>query len=384
MLQPVGPVLVFAASNFPFAFSVPGGDTASALAAGCPVVVKAHPGHPRLSDRTADVLASALVEAGAPTGVVNLVHGVEAGATALRDPRIKAAAFTGSEGGGRALFQIANQREQPIPFYGELGSLNPVFVTPGAIAVRGNQIVDGYVASFTLGIGQFCTKPGVLLVPVGHGLEDRLVSAVRQVSAGRMLTERIRAAFVKGEQRTAALPRVRTLVRSEQHDDVVTAPSLFTVTVPDLLADPDALLQECFGPTSVVVEYDGQEELLAAARAFAGNLTATVHGEATSETEFVRPLLELLRERAGRLVWNGWPTGVAVAWSMHHGGPYPATTASLHTSVGATALRRFQSPVVYQDMPADLLPEALADRNVLGIPRRVDGTLTRADLGQAR
>ncbi len=381
MLLPVGPVLVFAASNFPFAFSVAGGDTASALAAGCPVVVKAHPGHPRLSVRTADILGTALVDAGAPAGVVGLLHGMEAGTSALRDRRVKAAAFTGSEAGGRALLDVASSRDELIPFYGELGSLNPVFVTPGAVAARGEQVADGYVASFTLGVGQFCTKPGLLLLPAGHGLQDRLVAAVREVPAGRMLSERIRSGFVQGEQRLASLPQVRELVHSEERDGTVTAPSLFAITVPQLLADPHAVLQECFGPTSVVIEYDGQDELLEAARAFSGNLTATVHAEAGSEAEFVRPLLDVLRECAGRLVWNGWPTGVAVAWSMHHGGPYPATTASLHTSVGATAVRRFQSPVVYQDVPAELLPEALTDVNVLGVPRRIDGTLTRSDLG---
>ncbi|HCA87932.1 MAG TPA: aldehyde dehydrogenase (NADP(+)), partial [Streptomyces sp.] len=376
MLVPLGPVLVFAASNFPFAFSVPGGDTASALAAGAPVVLKAHPGHPELSRRTGEVLAEALCAAGAPEGTFAVVHGTDTGTAALTDPRIKAAAFTGSVSGGRALMDIAASRPEPIPFYGELGSLNPVFVTPAAVAARGDAIADGYVASFTLGTGQFCTKPGLLFLPEGHGLEERLTDAVRATASAGMLADRIRAGHAEERDRLAGLGAVRTLVRGGD-DAAGVAPTLLATTAGELLADPGALLTECFGPTSLVVEYAGTDELHAAAETFGGTLTATVHAE---ESDDVAPLLERLRDRTGRILFNGWPTGVAVAAAMHHGGPWPATTASVHTSVGTTAVRRFLRPICYQNAPQSLLPEALADRNTLGLPRRIDGTLTTEDV----
>jgi NADP-dependent aldehyde dehydrogenase len=378
MLLPLGPVLVFAASNFPFAFSVPGGDTASALAAGCPVVVKAHPGHPRLSRRTGEVLAEALRAAGAPEGSFAVIHGMDVGTSALTDPRIKAAAFTGSERGGRALLDIATTRAEPIPFYGELGSLNPVFVTSAAVAARGQAIVEGYVGSFALGAGQFCTKPGLLFLPEGHGLEERLVGAARGTAPAGMLNERIREGHAHERDRLEGLGATRTLVHGSDGESGV-APTLLATTAKELLADPDALLKECFGPTSIVVDYSGPEELRAAAEAFGGNLTATVHAE-DADAATLPPLLDLLRDRAGRLIYNGWPTGVAVAWAMHHGGPFPATTASVHTSVGVTAIRRFLRPVCYQNTPQALLPEALQDRNALGLPRRIDGVVTRDDL----
>jgi NADP-dependent aldehyde dehydrogenase len=374
MLVPLGPVVVFAASNFPFAFSVPGGDTASALAAGCPVVLKAHPGHPRLSERTGEVLVEALRAAGAPEGTFAVVHGMDVGVTALSDPRVKAGAFTGSVKGGLALLEIATQREEPIPFYGELGSLNPVFVTSAAVAARGNEIADGYVASYTLGTGQFCTKPGLLFLPEGHGLEERLVEAVRGTGPAGMLNDRIRSGHAHERDRLEGLGPLRTLVHGADTDSGV-APTLLATTAKELLADPDPILQECFGPTSIVVEYADRDEMLAAAEAFGGNLTATVHAE-DGDAPTLPPLLDVLRDRAGRLIYNGWPTGVAVAWAMHHGGPFPATTASIHTSVGTTAIRRFLRPVCYQNTPQSLLPEALRDDNPLGLPRRIDGVLS--------
>lgn len=376
MLVPLGPVLVFAASNFPFAFSVPGGDTASALAAGAPVVLKAHPGHPELSRRTGEVLVEALRDAGAPEGTFAVVHGMDAGTSALTDPRIKAAAFTGSVRGGRALLDIANSRPDPIPFYGELGSLNPVFVTPAALAARGDAIADGYVASFTLGAGQFCTKPGLLLLPEGHGLEHRLTEAVRGAAPAAMLGDRVRDGHAGERDRLSRLGAVRTLNRGEDDASEV-APTLLATTAKELLADPDALLQECFGPTSIVVEYSGTEEMHAVAEAFDGTLTATVHAE---EADEISPLLERLRDRTGRILFNGWPTGVAVSAAMHHGGPWPATTASVHTSVGTTAVRRFLRPICYQNAPQHVLPEALTDRNPLGLPRRINGTVTTGEV----
>lgn len=380
MQLPVGPVLVFAASNFPFAFSVAGGDFAAAVAAGCPVLVKAHPGHPGTSQRTAEIVATALDGAGMPTGTFALIAGEQAGVQVLRDPRIQAASFTGSLHGGRALYDIANAREQPIPFYAEMGSLNPVFVTPGAVAARGEAIADGFVGSFTMGVGQFCTKPGLLFLPRGSDLVGRLVDSVTAAAPGRMLLDRIHAGHEQVRDALAERPGVRTLVRgaSDAGDDTA-APTLLATDVTTLLGDREALLTECFGPTSVLVEYDDVDQAVEAARAFGGNLTATVHAE-DDETDIGRRLLRELRDRAGRVLWNGWPTGVAVSWAQHHGGPYPATTTPAHTSVGMTAVRRFQRPVSFQDCPQELLPPELRDENPGGLLRRVDGRLTADDI----
>lgn len=371
VLVPLGPVLVFAASNFPFAFSVCGGDTASALAAGCPVVVKAHPGHPDLSVRTAEVMIEALRSAGAPAGTLGLIQGYDVGVTALKDVRITAAGFTGSVPAGKALHEIAVTRPEPIPFYGELGSLNPVFVTQAAIDARGNEIATGYVGSFTLGVGQFCTKPGLLFLPAGHGLEDKLIEATGGVAEAPMLNDRIASGFSSGLDRLRKVDGLRVL-----SDGPAT---LLGTTVAELLERREEILEECFGPVSIVVEYSTVEELTAAIEAFEGNLTATLHAE-DADTELARNLLPLLTARAGRVLWNGWPTGVAVSWAQHHGGPFPSTVGSIHTSVGVTAARRFQRPVAYQDTPDAVLPEVLRDANPADIPRRINGTITTADV----
>lgn len=375
MLTPVGPVLVFAASNFPFAFSVGGGDTASAWAAGCPVVVKAHPGHPDTSQRTYEVLASALESAGAPAGVLGLVTGFEQGIEALRDSRVKAAGFTGSVAGGVALHEIAVNRPEPIPFYGELGSINPVFVTDAAVQARGDAIAEGFVGSYTLGVGQFCTKPGLLFLPSGHGLEDALRRA-EEVAPAPMLHAGIRDAFTSGVERLSKTEGVEALVagQSDAQGDGVAA-ALFRTTATRLLEEADTLLEECFGPVSIVVEYDSRDQLEQVARGLSGSLTATVHAEPGDHGELAG-LLAVLTERAGRIVWNGWPTGVAVTWAQHHGGSFPATVGSVHTSVGVTAVRRFQRPVAFQDAPAELLPAELRDENPNGLERRVNGRIT--------
>lgn len=374
MLVPLGPVLVFAASNFPFAFSVAGGDTASALAAGCPVVLKAHPGHPRLSARTGEIVTTALRASGAPDGTFRVIHGVGAGVTALRDPRVRAGAFTGSVAAGRALFDVAAGREDPIPFFGELGSVNPAFVTPGAVAARGAEVAQGFVGSFTMGAGQFCTKPGLLFLPRGHGLEQELVDALSAVQPARMLHTKVYEGYRKQAEAARAMEGVRTLVAgvSDDPEGLYVTPTLLATDAAAFRRHPTLLLEEAFGPQSVIVEYDGEEELLAAAETFSGDLTATVHAE-TGEEAVAGPLLERLRDRAGRLVFNGWPTGVAVTAAMQHGGPYPSTTCPSHTSVGTAALERFLRPVAYQDVPDALLPEALRDGNPLGVPQRVDG-----------
>lgn len=374
----IGPVLVFAAGNFPFAFSVAGGDMASALAAGCPVVLKAHPGHPRTSERTAVLVAEALADAGLPPGSFALIQGQQAGVDVLRDPRISAATFTGSLQGGRALFDIATSREVPIPFFAEMGSLNPVFVTPGAVAARGQEIAESYVGSFTLGVGQFCTKPGLIFLPKGHGLTDALIEAMSGVAAGRMLFDRIHTGHQHVRDTLRGHSGIEVLVQGDADEGKVAA-TLLATDVPTLLAARESLLTECFGPTSIIVEYDGDDEAVQGAAAFTGSLTGTIHAESDDEALSGR-LLNALRDRVGRLVWNGWPTGVAVCWAIQHGGPYPATTAPEHTSVGMTAMRRFLRPISYQNLPQQLLPESLRDRNVLGIPRRVNGRITTEDV----
>ncbi len=372
MMFPVGPVVVFAASNFPFAFSVAGGDTAAALAAGCPVVLKAHPGHPALSRHTAMLVEGALTSSGAPHGTFSVIYGDDAGRSAVVSDHIRAGAFTGSLGAGRALFDLAASRPTPIPFYAEMGSLNPVFVTRTAMANRKAHILSGFAASFTLSAGQFCTKPGLLFVPSGTVSDEGLVDALAaHRSAVPLLNARINRSYAARLMALRDHPAVRTIVADAQPSDEEPSPTLLATTVPELLDARDALLVECFGPTSLVVEYGADEELLAAAAAFGGQLAAGVHGE---ETDPILPaLLALLADRAGRVFWNSWPTGVSVTEAMQHGGPYPATTAPLHTSVGPAAVARFLRPVCFQSMPDHLLPLALRDDNPLGIPRRING-----------
>ncbi|MBA8952750.1 aldehyde dehydrogenase (NADP(+)) [Actinomadura namibiensis] len=354
---PIGPVLVFAASNFPFAFSVAGGDTAAALAAGCPVVVKAHPGHPRLSRRTAEIVAKAL-----PEGVFGLVEGEAEGVEALRHPALAAAAFTGSERGGLALARIAAERPVPIPFYGELGSVNPVVVTPRAAAARGREIAEGYVGSLTLGAGQFCTNPGLLFAPAS--LVEHLTPLVAGAPAAPMLNERIAAGFVDTAAALAERPGVRRVVWPED----VLRPRLLTMELAAFRADEGAA-RECFGPLGLVVTYDDLADVADAVAALPGQLTASLHAE-PDEAADLAALAATLVDRSGRVLWNQWPTGVSVTSAMQHGGPFPATTAPLTTSVGTAAVERFLRPVAFQNWPPELLPEPLRDDNPWNVPQR--------------
>lgn len=373
MTVPIGPVLVFTASNFPLTLSVAGHDTAAALAAGCPVVVKAHPGHPELSARTFEVLTGALTEAGAPEGTAGIVYGVESGVTALRHPGVAAAAFTGSESGGRALFDIANARPRPIPFYGELGSVNPVLVTEAAVAARGAEIATGYVGSYALGAGQFCTKPGLLLLPRGHGLDERLRAAVTAVGPQQLLNDRIAQGYRAGLPRLAEHPAVTVLYAPEAAEsNQAFAPTLLRVSADDFARAAESLDVECFGPVSLIVEYDGPHQLREVLGTLEPGLTATLHAE-ESDADQVRGLLPALIRLAGRLIWNGWPTGITLSWAQQHGGPYPATTAPQFTSMGTAAVDRFLRPVAWQGFPDALLPEPLRDANPWNLPRRVDG-----------
>ena len=331
VLEPLGPVVVFAASNFPFAFSVLGGDTCSALAAGCPVVLKVHSGHPRLSAAVGRVANEALRAAGAPDGLLALVYGTAAGRDALLDPRIKAGAFTGSIPGGRALFDLANSRPEPIPFYGELGSVNPVFVTEAAAAARGAEIVTEFVASYTLGAGQFCTKPGILLVPAGSGMVAELAAAARPAPA-KLLNDRIQSGYTEALEGLLKHDAVAPLGATGDTLAFPPAPALNATTAAAMMADPEGLITECFGPSALVATYESEDELLAVARVLDGQLTATIQGE---DTDAVAPeLVRALAQKAGRVLWNQWPTGVSVTYAQQHGGPYPATTAPTTTSVG--------------------------------------------------
>ncbi|MGI5397287.1 aldehyde dehydrogenase (NADP(+)) [Streptomyces sp. CA-251251] len=366
MLVPLGPVAVFSASNFPFAFSVLGGDTASALAAGCPVVVKAHEGHPGLSDLSHELAAAVL-----PAGALTVVHGRETGRALVTDPDIRAVGFTGSTSGGRALFDLAGSRPDPIPFYGELGSLNPVVVTPGACAERGADIVREYITSVTLGRGQFCTKPGLLFLPAGHGLEGQLRRAIAAVPPGPLLGAWIGTAYHATLGELVAHPAVHALHLTPRRDDPrASAPALLTTTAEAVRADPD-LLRECFGPASLVVTYTSTDDLLDTLHTLPGGLTATIQGQEPQDGTLARRVSAALS--AGRLIWNGWPTGVAVTPAMHHGGPWPSTTSPLHTSVGGTAVARWMRPVAYQNMPEALLPEPLRRMNPWNVPQRVNG-----------
>ncbi|MFE7186994.1 aldehyde dehydrogenase (NADP(+)) [Streptomyces erythrochromogenes] len=377
---PLGVVAVYAASNFPLAFSVPGGDTASALAAGCPVVVKAHPDHPATSELCASLLRRAAVANGLPPEVVGVVHGFDAGLELIRHPLVSAAGFTGSIRGGRALFDAAAARPVPIPFHGELGSLNPVVVTPAAAAERAEEIGAGLAGSVTLGVGQFCVKPGLVLVPDGADgdrVTGELTKALGETEPGVLLDHRMRENFVSGVRERAALPGVEAPVTPGSGGEHTVGAGYLTVRAEDLLAGDghDLLLEECFGPVTVVVRYAGRAEAAAVLGRLGGNLSATLQLSAAEAEGAPGPAAELIgqvTQLAGRIVVNGWPTGVAVAPAQHHGGPYPAAT-SHSTSVGGTAIERWLRPVAYQSVPDALLPAELREANPLGLPRRVTG-----------
>ncbi len=388
MLRPLGTVAVFAASNFPFAFSVLGNDAASALAAGCPVVVKAHPGHPELSRRTAELAVRALADAGAPSGTFALVEGMDAGVALVQHPAIAAVGFTGSVRGGRALFDLACARPAPIPFYGELGSINPVVITEAAAHESAPHLAAGLVGSFTRDGGQYCTKPGLVFVPSGAGFEDALSEALAGYEGQRLLTTGMSEAFAERVAEFARREDVEVIgtVRDAGSgsgggvaagagagsDVDPSAPAVIVVDADAFRQSSDEFLTECFGPLTVVVRYNDDAALAAALALLEGSLTATVHH---APDEDVSALAGSLSRVAGRVVFNGWPTGVAIAWAQHHGGSWPATTASVHTSVGATAIRRFLAPIVFQDAPASVLPPELRDGNPLGISRRENGVL---------
>ena len=375
----LGPVAIFGASNFPLAFSVPGGDTASAFAAGCPVVAKAHPAHLGTSELVGRVIQRAVAECGLHEGVFSLLvgEGNAIGEALVNHPAIKAVGFTGSRRGGLALMRIAAQREEPIPVYAEMSSINPVFLLPGALAKRPETIAIGFTDSLVLGVGQFCTNPGLIVAMEGEDFDRFRRVASEKLSAkgsGTMLTPGIHSAYQAGKQKLATTEGVRTLAQGQASAaSCAGQPALFAVEAKRFLPVPQ-LMEEVFGPSSLMISCQNIGEIREVAEHFEGQLTSTLHLE-PGDYDLARQLLPILERKAGRIVFNGFPTGVEVSYAMIHGGPFPATSDSRTTSVGAAAIERFLRPVCYQDMPEGLRPEALKDSNPLSIWRLIDGQL---------
>lgn len=384
VLRPLGPVAVFGASNFPLAFSVAGGDTASALAAGNPVVVKAHPAHPGTSELVGQVVSGSVRACKLPAGVFTLLFdsGVQLGSVLVAHPAIKAVGFTGSLAGGRALMQIAAARPEPIPCFMEMGSINPFIVLPGALKTRATELANGLFNSFTLGMGQMCTKPGLVYLPQDNQDADKLVTElkvlVEQAGASVMLTDAICRSHSTGMMLRESSEHIETVALSKAQTGTVgayAAPVLFQTSGSHMLRNPE-LSKEIFGPSTLIIRYKDAEELTALAEALEGQLTASVHGS-DAEIATNADLIAILERKAGRLIVNGYPTGVEVCNAMIHGGPYPATSDSRSTSVGLLAIYRFARPVCYQNFPQVALPDELKDENPLGISRLINGQLTR-------
>ena len=385
MMRGLGPVAVFGASNFPLAFSVAGGDTAAAFAAGNPVIVKAHHAHPGTSEMVGQVIARSVRECGLPPGVFALLFGAgsEIGAALVDHPNVKAVGFTGSLSAGKALMQRAAARPEPIPCFMEMSSVNPLFVLPEALHTRAAQIAAGLFGSFTLGVGQFCTKPGLIYLP-RNADADALVAEVKALvekgSPSPMLTEGISKSYHSGVASRQRHSHVNTVAQasSEGAGSNYAAPVLMQIDAKELLSNPE-LATEVFGPSALVIRYDSREQLMELANAIEGQLTATLHGTEADLAAFA-DLIAILERKAGRLIVNGFPTGVEVCHAMVHGGPYPATSDSRATSVGTYSIYRFVRPVCYQDFPQASLPDELKNENPLGIMRLIDGQLTREAL----
>jgi 2,5-dioxopentanoate dehydrogenase len=376
----VGPVAVFGASNFPLAFSVAGGDTASALAAGCPVIVKAHSAHPGTAELVGRAVQRAVTECDLPEGVFSLLFdsGRSVGQGLVADHRIKAAGFTGSRTGGTALMKIAASRPEPIPVYAEMSSINPVLLFPGAMAARGEAIGKAFVGALTLGAGQFCTNPGLVLAVDGDGLDrfiDGAKAALKAAPAATMLTPGIHKAYCQGVSRMKEHARVQILGEGVIGERFQGQAALFSTTAEDFLTHTE-LQEEIFGSSSLIVRCKDEDALARVVEALEGQLTIALHLE-PSDHAMARRFMPTLEEKVGRILVNGFGTGVEVGHAMVHGGPYPATSDGRTTSVGSLAINRFLRPVSYQDLPGDLLPPALSDENPLGIPRQVDGKPSR-------
>ncbi len=381
----LGPVGIFGASNFPLAFSVAGGDTASALAAGCSIVVKGHPSHPGTSEMVGRAIVKAAEATGMPEGVFSLLQGKTpfVGMSIVNHPLIKAIGFTGSFRGGKALFDAAAKREEPIPVYAEMGSINPVFILPGALKVRGQQIAEGLVGSINLGVGQFCTNPGVVLSlqsDEAENFQQQVSRLMEKASAGAMLNESIQKGYREGTQKFSQMEGVTVLAQGHPSDVAFASqPHVFGTSAAHFINQPD-LSEEVFGPSSLLVTAQDKSELLKAAEQLEGHLTATLHATEEDLREY-HDLIAILERKVGRLLVNGFPTGVEVCHAMVHGGPFPATTDARTTSVGTAAIERFSRPVCYQSFPQTALPDALKDANPLGIWRLLDGQMTKDKVG---
>jgi alpha-ketoglutaric semialdehyde dehydrogenase len=385
MLQPIGPVVVFGASNFPLAFSVAGGDTVSAFAAGNPVVVKAHPAHPATSELVGTSIANAAKKSGMPQGAFSLLHSFspEGSIALVTHPKTAAVGFTGSQRAGRALFDAAAKRPSPIPVFAEMGSVNPLFILRDALKKNADAIAEGLYRSVLLGVGQFCTCPGLVFVPQAEGFQtflDRLTALFQDGQPGTMLNSAIRKNYTEKLQETSEIDGVQAFLSKREGDAQRTEgqPALL-VTGSGKWLKTKQLHQEIFGPATAVVLCASEEELQRCAEALEGSLTATIQGT-PGDLANHRSLVEILSTKAGRLIFNGYPTGVEVGYAMHHGGPYPATTDAKFTSVGAAAIYRFARPICYQNFPEALLPPELQDANPRNIWRTVDGRLTRDPL----
>ncbi|MBX7445968.1 MULTISPECIES: aldehyde dehydrogenase (NADP(+)) [unclassified Arthrobacter] len=384
---PLGPVAVFGASNFPFAFSTAGGDTASALAAGCPVVFKAHNAHPGTSEIVGHAITQAVKDHGLHPGVFSLIYGPGSsiGQALVADPAIKAVGFTGSRAAGTALMRTAAARPEPIPVYAEMSSLNPVFVLPGALDGDVDALASQYITAVTGSSGQLCTSPGLLFAPAGEA-GDKLAAAVGRAVAGcsgqTMLTQGIASAWHQGVDALSGTPAVTPLGHGiEGETQNAPAPAVFEAPLPEFLANP-VLHDEIFGAASLVIRYETIEDLIRAAAQLEGQLTATLQLTESDHDEAAR-LLPTLERKVGRIIVNGWPTGVEVGHAVIHGGPYPATSDSRTTSVGTLAINRFLRPVAYQNLPDELLPPALQENNPWHLIRRIDGSLVMPEPSHA-
>ena len=383
-MVPLGPVVVFGASNFPLAISVAGTDTVSALGAGCPVVVKAHPGHAGTCELIASAIYKALEHTGFPASVFSLVHGKgnDIGLALVRHPLTCAVAFTGSLRGGRALFDAASSRPNPIPFYGELGSINPVFLLPGALKQRGAQLAEAFVGSLTMGVGQFCTNPGVVFGVKSPELGewvDKTGALVKAWQPASMLHPGIAGSFDHGVERLEKTKGLEVAAKSEAKPAPYQAHAVLMTTDLETFEKDESLREEVFGPVSVLAQAQTKEDLERIAQTFDGQLTASIHGTPDDLREHAR-LVQILERKAGRIIFNGFGTGIEVCPSMHHGGPYPAATHSFFTSIGTAAIYRFVRPVCYQGFPDDCLPGPLQNKNAAGSWRMVDGKMTQEDV----
>lgn len=387
MLIPIGPVVVFGASNFPLAFSTAGGDTASAFAAKCPVIVKGHPAHPGTSELVAGAIVRAVQKSGMPEGTFSLLNATDPVTSQglVTHPLTKAVAFTGSERAGRAIMDAAAQREEPIPAYVEMGSTNPVFLLPGALQERGDALADALVKSINLGAGQFCTCPGMI---VGNeddafrSFREKFTRAFEQAKPSSMVSPGVLKGYEESVRRVSQVRGVEVTQATQAANwtNTEAQPTLFETDAETWLTNDD-LAHEVFGPSAIVVRARSEEDLLQIARSISGSLTATVHGTAEDLKNY-RKLIALLETKVGRLIFNGYPNGVEVTPAMHHGGPYPATGDPKFTSVGTAAILRFLRPICYQNFPNDALPTELQDANPRKIWRMVDGTLTREPISR--